>query len=166
MDESRRKLLAEVERVAADVAAGLGLEIVAFAFHSRGRHSQLRIDIDRPGAAGVGLADCESFSRALEGPLDAHPFFEATYELQVSSPGIDRPIRSDADLRRNTGRAVRMEFRDADGRMVEAHGTLQGEVRPGTVRIVVPDGEMDVERSRIVMMKQHVTPSGRRRPGP
>ena len=166
MDETRRKLLAEVESIATDVARGMGLEIVEFAFHSRGRHSQLRVDIDRPGPAGIGLADCEAFSRALERPLDTHPFFEGTYELQVSSPGLDRPIRSDADLRRNAGREVRLEFRDTNGRVMEAHGTLLGEVAPGVVRIVAPDGDLDVDRSRIVMMKQQVRPPSRKRTAP
>src|SRR5262245_59868173 len=103
MDASRRAALSAFEELARDVALALGLEVVEFAFHSQGKHSLLRIDIDRPGPDGVGIRDCESLSRALDERLEQLDFFDAPYELQVSSPGIDRPIRSDDDLRRNAG---------------------------------------------------------------
>jgi ribosome maturation factor RimP len=126
MDDAKKQILAEVERIAHDVATGFGLEIVEFVFHSQGRHSLLRIDIDRPGVPGVGLADCENLSRALGERIEDLTFFDAPYELQVSSPGIDRPIRTVDDVRRNDGRPVWMEFRDEDGKIRELRGTLSG----------------------------------------
>jgi ribosome maturation factor RimP len=101
----------EAESIAREIAGEMGLEIVEFVFHDRGRHSQLRIDVDRPGASGVSLADCERFSRSLDARMESIEGLDSGYELQVSSPGIDRPIRSDDDIRRNTGRTVRLEFR-------------------------------------------------------
>lgn len=166
MDESKKRALADAERIAREVAAGLGLEVVEFVFHSRGKHSQLRIDVDRPGLPGVGLADCERMSRELDDYLETLPFFEAPYELQVSSPGIDRPIRSDDDLRRNTGRTVRIEFRDDAGRVREVVGTLGGSAGPDAVTVTSEAGEATILRDRIVLMKQVVVPGGRRRAGP
>ena len=163
MNENRRRAIAEAEAAAREVAAGLGLEIVEFVFHDRGRHSQLRIDVDRAGPDGVRLQDCEALSRGLDARIDAIEGLDLAYELQVSSPGIDRPIRSDDDIRRNTGRAVRIEFRDDGGRVVEERGVLAGLDTEGAVRIVTPGDELRVQRAHIVLMKQDVRPGAPRR---
>lgn len=165
MTNEKSARLAEVERIAREVAASLGLEVVEFAFHSRGRHSLLRIDVDRPGMPGAGLSDCEALSRALDAPLDALAFFDAPYELQVSTPGLDRPIRTADDLRRNAGRPVRLEYRDDEGRVREASGTLAAQASSESVRLVGPAGELVVAQGRILLMKQEVMPikGGRRK---
>jgi ribosome maturation factor RimP len=163
MNDEKKQILAEVERIARDVATTLGLEIVEFSFHSQGRHSLLRIDIDRAGMPGVGLADCEIFSRALGDRIEDLTFFEAPYDLQVSSPGIDRPIRTDDDLRRNTGRPVWMEFRDEKEKVRELRGTLSGPDGNDAVTIATERGDLRIARDRIVFMKQGVTLAGRKR---
>ena len=166
MNEKKAQALADVERIAHDIAATMGLEIVEFVFHSRGKHSLLRIDIDRPGMPGVGIADCELMSRSLGDRIEEVSFFEGSYDLQVSSPGLDRPIRSDADLRRNAGRPVRVEFRDESDKVRELHGTLLDTSGQDDVRIEAREGEIHVARERIVLMKQDVLPGGRKRKGP
>lgn len=166
MREDRQKALAEVERIAGEVAAEIGVEVVEFVFHSQGRHSLLRIDIDRPGMPGVALADCEALSRTLGDRIESLSFFEGQYDLQVSSPGIDRPIRTDADIRRNTGRPVLVEYRDETGKVRELHGTLAGSHGGDGIEIDAEDGPTVLLRDRIVLMKQDVTPGGRKRKGP
>ena len=166
MNEEKQRVLAEVERIAHEVAASLGLEIVEFVFHSRGRHSLLRIDIDRSGMPGVGLADCETFSRTLGDRIEDLTFFDAPYDLQVSSPGIDRPIRTDDDVRRNTGRPIWMEFRDENDKLRELRGTLFGPHGSDAVSIGTEQGELRVARDRIVLMKQDVMLGGRKRKNP
>jgi len=166
MNDDKQKVLAEVERIAREVATTLGLEIVEFVFHSRGRHSLLRIDIDRSGMPGVGLADCETFSRSLGDRIEDLTFFDAPYDLQVSSPGIDRPIRTDDDLRRNTGRPIWMEFRDENEKLRELRGTLFGPHGTDAVSIGTEHGELRVARDRIVLMKQDVMLGGRKRKNP
>jgi ribosome maturation factor RimP len=156
MSEDKKAGLADVERSAREVAATLSLEIVELVFHSRGKHSLLRIDIDRPGVPGAGLADCEALSRALDDVLEHLDFFGDAYELQVSTPGIDRPIRTDDDIRRNAGRPVRADVGDENGRVREIFGSLAGTGPDGTVRIIAEAGEIAVSRERIVLMKQDV----------
>ncbi len=156
MSDDRKELLAQIESMARDVAGRFGVEIVEFVFHSQGRHSLLRIDIDRPGVPGAGLADCENVSRALSAEIDDLPFFGSPYELQVSSPGIDRPIRSDDDVRRNTGRSVRLEFRDDLDKVRELRGTLRGRSSSGAVSIESEGTVLEVPMERIVLMKQDV----------
>ena len=163
MNDEKKQILAEVERIARDVATTIGLEIVEFVFHSQGRHSLLRIDIDRAGMPGVALADCEIFSRTLGDRIEDLTFFDAPYDLQISSPGIDRPIRSDDDLRRNTGRQVWMEFRDEKGKVRELRGTLTGPHGNDAVTVATDHGDLHMARDRIVFMKQDVTLGGRKR---
>ena len=157
MSDEKKQVLAEVERIARDLAASLGLEVVEFIFRSQGRHSLLRIDIDGAGMPGVALADCERFSRELGDRIEDLAFLSSAYELQVSSPGIDRPIRSDDDLRRNAGRPVWMEFRDESGTIRELRGTLVAGSGAESVTIATQQGEMLVARDRIVFIKQDVT---------
>ena len=157
MNDEKKQILAEVERIARDVATALGLEIVEFIFHSQGRHSLLRIDIDRPGLPGIGLADCESFSRTLGDRIEDLSFFDAPYELQISSPGIDRPIKTDDDLRRNGGRPVWLEFRDDNGKVRELRGTLSATHETDAVTIAGERAAIRIPRDRIVFMKQDVT---------
>jgi ribosome maturation factor RimP len=162
MSSRRDSALVEIEAAAREVASTLGLEIVELAFHSQGKHSLLRIDIDRAGPAGVGLQDCEALSRALDARLEALDFFDAPYELQVSSPGLDRPIRTAEDLRRNAGRWVRAEFRDASGRSREAVGVLRGIEADGLVRLDDEGTVVEIPMDRISLLKQSLTPKGRR----
>ena len=163
MNETRRRGIELSESIAREIAGEMGLEIVEFVFHDRGRHSQLRIDVDRPGASGVGIADCERFSRSLDARMEGIEGLDSGYELQVSSPGIDRPIRSDDDIRRNTGRTVRLEFRDDAGRTVEARGILAGTDDQGAIHLSGGTQELHIPRDHIVLMKQDVRVSGPRR---
>lgn len=166
LNDTKKQNLTEIERIAREIAADLGLEIVELVFHSQGRHSLLRIDIDRPGMPGVGLADCEAMSRALDDRVEQIPFFSAPFDLQVSSPGIDRPIRTDDDLRRNAGRPVMAEFKDDTGKIREFRGTLAEAAPDGNVKIVADDSEVLIARERIQLMRQDVAPGGRHRKGP
>lgn len=166
MNDEKTRVLAEVERIARELAAKLGLEVVEFIFRGQGRHSLLRIDLDRAGVPGVGLADCERFSRELGDLIEDESFSGSPYELQVSSPGIDRPIRSDDDLRRNTGRPVWMEFRTESGSIRELRGTLLAGSGTEVVTIGTAQGEFLVARDRIVFIRQDVTVGKRHRNEP
>lgn len=109
MSSGKDVLLGEIERMAGDSAASQGVEVVDLVYRPQGKYTVLRIDIDRPGIPGVGLEECEAYSRDLEPRLDELEGLPDGYELQVSSPGADRPIRTDDDFRRNTGRRVLIE---------------------------------------------------------
>jgi ribosome maturation factor RimP len=145
----------EVRRLARPVVADLGLEIVDTAFRRRGSRWHLRIDIDRAGARGVGLEDCERVSGALGVALEDSGVLEDAYVLEVSSPGLDRPIRTDDDIRRNTGRAVVVETREpVEGRR-SFRGVLLGADRDA-LRLREAEGETRVPRSLVVKAHQEI----------
>jgi ribosome maturation factor RimP len=110
VSQSRHEvLLAELERLAARVVADVGLELVEMGLRGSSKRRVLRLDVDREGPEGVGLEDCQRVSKQIGSVLEEANLLEATYVLEVSSPGIDRPIRTDDDIRRNAGRRVQIE---------------------------------------------------------
>jgi ribosome maturation factor RimP len=86
-------------------AAELGVELFDARFFGSGPRSVLRVTIDRAG--GVSIADCETVSGAIGQMLDEQEFFDGKpYTLEVSSPGIDRPLKTERDFARIAGRDV------------------------------------------------------------
>jgi ribosome maturation factor RimP len=96
-----------VEREIENVVASEGLELVHIDYHRQGRGYLLRVDIDKEG--GVTLADCEQISRQLSALLDVEDVIPAEYELQVSSPGLDRKFYRPSDYQKFLGRMVRVK---------------------------------------------------------
>ena len=86
------------------IVAERGLELVDLEFVKEGANWYLRVYIDKEG--GVSIDDCEAVSRALEAKLDEKDPIEQAYVLEVSSPGIDRPLKKDADFIRFQGEII------------------------------------------------------------
>lgn len=99
-----QKLLAKVEELVTPVLESLKCELVEREFLQQQGRWILRIYIDRPGS--VTLDDCEEASRAIEAVLDVENIIPTRYHLEVSSPGIDRPLRHAKDFERFKGSTV------------------------------------------------------------
>jgi len=96
-----------VERQIERIVTSEGLELVHIDYHRQGRGSLLRVDIDKDG--GVTLDDCENVSRQVSAFLDVEDVVPAEYELQVSSPGLDRKFYKQSDYQKFLGRLVRVK---------------------------------------------------------
>ena len=105
-NRSRTALEEELAELLGPVVESEGLELVELVLRGGGGIRTLRLDVDRAGARGVGLEDCQRLSRAVEAKLEETDPIPSKYVLEVSSPGVGRPIRSRDDIRRNTGRRV------------------------------------------------------------
>jgi ribosome maturation factor RimP len=109
--------------VAARVAGSYGLEIFDVQFRREGQGMVLRVQIDRPGPGAtaeecVSVEDCAHVSRDLSAVLDVEDTIPVAYTLEVSSPGLDRPLRGPADYSRFAGRRAKLVLREAvDGQM-------------------------------------------------
>ena len=102
----------------------LGLEFFDARFFGAGRRSVLRVIVDREGG-GVSIADCERVSKALGSMLDEEEFFgEKPYTLEVSSPGIDRPLKTERDFKRIVGRDVVVHIDAAVGGQKSLRGAV------------------------------------------
>jgi ribosome maturation factor RimP len=103
--------LEQIEPVIVEKCAELGFDLFEARFFKAGSRSILRIFIDRP--EGVTIADCERVSTALSLFLDVENFLNGRpYTLEVSSPGIDRPLKNERDFRRVRGREVTVYLRE------------------------------------------------------
>lgn len=153
---SERDLEVEIEAGLAE----LGFELVELERAGRANRPVLRLRIDHrweagaPDEAAVTLEDCARASRALEARLEADPRFPATYVLEVSSPGVERPLVRRSDFDRFAGREVALHGKRAlAGRAKTVKGELLG-VREGEGEAVVAlrldDGEeLEIPRSEV-----------------
>lgn len=98
-----------VRTLASAAAESCGVEVVEVALRRAARRTHIRLDIDRAGPRGVDVDDCQRVSRAFEAAMEDRDPIPGSYVVEVSSPGIDRPIRSADDVRRNTGREIDVE---------------------------------------------------------
>lgn len=117
----------QVRTVARRVADGYGLEIFDVQFRREAPGMVLRVRIDRPGPAAaaedcVSVEDCARVSRDLSAILDVEDVVPIAYTLEVSSPGLDRPLRQLDDYRRFTGRRAKIVMRER----VDGQGFFKG----------------------------------------
>ena len=91
-----------VEQLLQPILDAMGLELVELEFKKNGRSYVLRIFIDKPG--GINLDDCAEVSRELSVQLDVEDCIPGRYTLEVSSPGLDRPLKKEQDFVRYQGR--------------------------------------------------------------
>lgn len=107
--------LGRIEALAAPVLAAHGLSLVDVDWRRQGRRWLLRFFVDKPG--GVGIVDCQRLSRELGDLLDVAGVIPESYDLEVSSPGLDRELRKDREFQWAMGKEVRAWVREAvDGR--------------------------------------------------
>ncbi len=100
----------EALKLARQVADDQRVEVLEVRLLGRGKGALLRVTIDRSG--GVTLDDCERFSRSLGLLLDAKDSLQGPYNLEVSSPGLDRPLTILKDFERHKGKLVRIITKD------------------------------------------------------
>lgn len=113
-----------VAKLAEPLAVNMGLEVVDVEFVRHGSQRILRVLIDREG--GVALHDCETLSKALGDNLDRIDPIPFSYCLEVSSPGIERPLKKERDFRRFAGHSVCCRlFRPLEGKK-NFSGVLHG----------------------------------------
>lgn len=102
----REETISRITAIAEKAAAPIGIEIVDVELKGAGQHQLLRIYIDKP--EGVTHADCESISRQVGAVLDVEDPIPAAYDLEVSSPGVERRLGKWQDWQRFAGRKVKV----------------------------------------------------------
>lgn len=104
-----RQLAERVRAVAAPIVRALDLELVDVQCAGRGARTVVRVFIDKPG--GVGIGECEQVHLSLGHALDVEDPIPHGYTLEVSSPGLDRPLRRREDFLRSVGKLVSVKLR-------------------------------------------------------
>jgi ribosome maturation factor RimP len=155
------RVVPEIERELADRIESLGYELVEMRWGGSGQRPQLKLRIDRPDAGpgqGVTVEECARVSRALEPWLDEHEALSRRYVLEVSSPGVERPLVKGRDFERFRGERVALVGTGLlAGLSTRLEGELLGLERAGSdaeaVRLRLSgregDREVSIPRSEI-----------------
>ncbi|MCI6542246.1 MAG: ribosome maturation factor RimP [Firmicutes bacterium] len=118
------KVLDIVEEKINPIIEKLGYEVVEVEYGKKVDGMNMTFYIDKKG--GITLDDCEIVHKAIDGPLDEiNPTGDEKYILNVSSCGLDRPLKSDKDLARNIGNEVDLKLYKAINKQKEFTGKLE-----------------------------------------
>jgi len=94
----------KVQNIVEPIITGLGYELVEVEFVKEGSHKYLRLYIDKPG--GISIDDCQKINDAVINVIDAADPISEAYIFEVSSPGLDRPLKNEKDFLRHYGEEV------------------------------------------------------------
>ena len=150
---ARAESLAGLEAKCLKAAEKMGFELVDVCIDQEPTGKYLRIYIDKP--EGVSLDDCEAFHKTVR------PWAEAVdYDfMEVSSPGLDRPLKKDRDFERNRGCEIEIKlFKPMDGTKIIT-GVLAG-LQDGMILIDTAEGRKEVARKAAALVKPVVDMEG------
>ncbi len=140
-----QQLAARVRALAAPLAEAAGLEVLDVVVRARGSRHLVRVTADSSSLdpeEGLGIDAAASLSRRLGAALDEHDPFPGAYDLEVSSPGADRPLRTARDFARNIGREVRLHHVDGHEPR-ERRGNLVA-VTEASLALAIDGADVDV----------------------
>lgn len=145
-----------IENLIKEPVEALGYRLVQVRFYEPGKRRTLQIMAERLADGGMAIEDCEILSRNISALLDVHDSVSGAYHLEVSSPGIDRPLTRLKDFEEYQGFDAKIETQlPVDGRR-RFTGVLAG-VDGEQVRIMVDGVEKQVAFSNIAQSKLVLT---------
>ncbi len=150
---AKAELTTVVEPKCKRLADQLGFELVDVCLDKEGAGKYLRIYIDKP--EGISMDDCETYHRAIQPQLESYDYDF----LEVSSPGIDRPLKKDRDFERALGSEIEIKlFKAMDGQKAIT-GILAG-LENGEIVLDTPAGEKRIPRKAAALVKPVVDMEG------
>lgn len=130
-------VISKIKELTLPLTDQMGLELVDIEYKTGGNF--LRVFIDRPGK-GVSMDDCSKLSRLLSAELDIKDPITHHYNLEVSSPGLDRPLKKEEDFIRHSGKPVKIILLQSLNGQNTFMGQI-GEMQNGMVKINLKDME-------------------------
>ena len=125
-------------------------ELVDVEYVKEGSNWYLRAYIDKEG--GISVDDCEVVSRAFSDKLDEEDFIDDAYIMEVSSPGLGRPLKKEKDYKRSMGKELEIRTYRAINREKEIYGILKS-YDENSVTIENEDGEQTFQKSDIALIR-------------
>jgi len=129
---------AAVEHIAEVVGTRAGLEIVEVELKGAGRNQLLRITIDKPG--GVTHTDCETVSREVGEALDAEDPITGPYQLEVTSPGVERKLKKWQDWERFRGGKAKIVLKEPIGDLKHFSGVIARTAEDHSITVELAEG--------------------------
>ncbi len=146
----------DIEKIVTDwtleILQGTNLELVDVEF-VRERDWYLRVYLDKAG--GIEIDDCQMVSEKLETLLDAKDPIRESYYLEVSSPGLDRPLKKEKDFIRHKGSKVEVTFFAPQNGKKQLVGVL-ADHSPETITLLVGDESVVVDRQDVALVRLHL----------
>lgn len=142
---STQRVSDRIEEIIGETARATGYSIYDTAIYLKGENSRIIVKIDREGA--VSIEDCEVFSRELARELDEGKVLP-NYSLEVSSPGMDRKLRSIEDFKRFAGEPAKVVYQAEETR-ISVKGIIAG-VGEDTVELSAEGGPVVIQYAAIV----------------
>jgi len=147
---------AAIARLIEPAVKDMGLDLVRVAMIGGTSDPTLQVMAERPDTRQLTIEDCADLSRKISDILDEADPIEEGYRLEVSSPGIDRPLTRRSDFADWTGHEARIKFVEPVDGAKQVSGDIEG-IDGDTIRIATPKGERTVDFNNIASAKLLLT---------
>ena len=149
---NKKSILEYIREIIESLIKNTEYELVDLEYKKEGPNNFLRVFLDKPG--GISLDDCQNISKEISDELDKTDPIKQAYYLEVSSPGLDRPLKTDKDLKRNIDKDVEVKLYEA----IDGKKLIQGNLLDFDENILKLESEEDGEeiiiyRDKIALIK-------------
>ena len=145
----RKSIEATIEEIVQPIVDAKNFEIVDIEYVKEAGEYYLRVYLDKEG--GISLSDCEVVSRELSEILDKKDPIKDNYFLEVSSPGLDRPLKKDKDFERYKGRDVEIKLYKPMNGSKQFEGELVGLTEDNNIKVIVDFTRKEVALIRLAI---------------
>lgn len=143
-------LINEIKNLILPILASHQVDFIDLELKGRVGAQVLRVFVDTDG--GITLDQCVILSREISDALDRRDILPSRYRLEVSSPGLDRPLKSPRDFQRNLGRQVKIKYLDEEGNSATVIGQIE-EADDDLVVVLENDQQKNIKMSKILLAK-------------
>ena len=147
----RKSIEATIEEIVQPIVDAKNFEIVDIEYVKEAGEYYLRVYLDKEG--GISLSDCEVVSRELSEILDKKDPIKDNYFLEVSSPGLDRPLKKDKDFERYKGRDVEITLYKPMNGSKQFEGELVGLTEDNNIKVIIDGEEVDFTRKEVALIR-------------
>ncbi len=140
----------EIKNLILPILGSFGVDFVDLELKGRAGSQLLRIFVDTE--SGITLDQCVKLSREISDLLDTRDLITGRYRLEVSSPGLDRPLRVTSDFRRNLGRKVRIDYLTDQAEEKTVVGNIE-QVADNLIVIAQDDQPINIDIFKILVAK-------------
>ena len=147
----KKNIATEIEQMVLPITDAHNLELVDVEYVKEGGEFFLRIYIDKEG--GVSLNECEVVTRTLNPILDEKDPIKDNYFLEVSSPGLDRPLKKEKDFIRYKGRDVEIKlYKPINGAKMH-EGELVGLTEDNNIKVIIDNEEVEFNKKDVALIR-------------
>jgi ribosome maturation factor RimP len=142
----------ELESLISTYLGAQNLDLVEFTYRQEGRNLVLRILVDKP-EGGISIGECAALNQQIGSILDEKNLIEGSCLLEVSSPGLDRPLKTSKDFLRCLNREARFFLTEQMNGKIEFKGLIR-EVKDNSINVETDGQNIEVPFSKIFRVKQ------------